>query len=315
MNSNIERLEKRFAGHDALILDGGLATELQRRGHVIDDPLWSARLLCDDPAVIQQMHYDYLTAGANCLITATYQATFAGLENAGFSHSQAADILRRGVDLAIAAKTQWQNKGFNNAERGDPLIAASVGPYGAFLHDGSEYRGDYGLSRSQLAAFHRERLQLLAATEAELLACETIPSLLEAEALREVLHESPGTAAWFSFSCRNGTQICHGEPISECAKLLDESPQVVAMGVNCTAPQFIESLIKELRRATEKPIVAYPNSGETWDARQRCWTGTSNPQQFAELARTWQAAGATLIGGCCRTGPEHIRALRAALGK
>jgi len=290
-----------------LVLDGALATQLQQRGYDISGRLWSARVLLDEPHAIRQLHLDYLIAGADCLITATYQATFPGLLEAGLNSQQAAEVLDCAVSLAVEARQIFAADPRRNSTRPAPWIAASIGPYGAYRHDGSEYTGDYGLSLTQLVDFHRERIHKLAAGDADLLACETIPSLLEAQALVVVLAEVPATPVWFSFSCRDEQHICHGEPLAECGRLLDEVKQVVGIGVNCTAPRFVEPLVESLRSQTDKPIVVYPNSGETWDTGRRCWTGTTNGVEFAQAARSWRRAGANLIGGCCRTGPEHIR--------
>ncbi len=192
-------------------------------------------------------------------------------------------------------------------------MAASVGPYGAFLADGSEYRGDYGLTEMELMDFHRPRLAVLAASGADLLACETIPCLLEARALLRLLEEFPGVSAWFSFSARDGAHTNRGEPISPCASLLGSHPQVAAVGVNCTAPEFVTELVTRLGAATDKPILAYPNSGETYDAIMKRWSGQSSCETFTTQARAWYAHGARVIGGCCRTSPDHIRDLAGAL--
>ncbi|QDT48295.1 Homocysteine S-methyltransferase [Symmachiella dynata] len=312
MRNTIPGIMDRLDTDKPLLLDGGLATELQQRGADISGPLWSARMLLDDPQAIRQLHLDYLWAGADCLITATYQATFPGLLEAGLNSQQAAEVLNRAVRMAVEARQLLVDDPLRSSDRPDPLIAASIGPYGAYRHDGSEYSGDYGLSLAQLVDFHRERIHQLATSNADLLACETIPSLLEAQALVKVLAEVPAMPVWLSFSCRDGQHICHGERIADCGQLLDEVPQVVGIGINCTAPGFVEPLIENLRGQTEKPIVVYPNSGETWDGGSHSWTGTASCEDFVRAAQRWHAAGASLIGGCCRTGPEHIRALATA---
>jgi homocysteine S-methyltransferase len=188
-----------------------------------------------------------------------------------------------------------------------------VGPYGAALADGSEYRGDYGLDARGLYEFHRDRWCLLADTPADLLACETIPSAVEARALATLLVETPGRYAWFSFSCRDENHLHDGTPLADAVAPLVALEQVAAVGVNCTAPRFIPALIAEIRRMTGKPILTYPNSGESYDARHKSWIGVSGAAEFASDSEVWQAAGARLIGGCCRTGPEHIRLIRRRL--
>ncbi|QDU60333.1 Homocysteine S-methyltransferase [Planctomycetes bacterium Pan216] len=313
--SSHDLLTERLNEKGYLLLDGGLATELERRGFDVNDPLWSARVLLEEPHAIEALHFDYLQAGADCLITSSYQASFAGFAKRGLSREEAIAVMKRSYAVAFRGRAMHLiRSGIRGAEC-RPVIAASIGPYGATLHDGSEYRGDYGLSREELIDFHHERMEALAETDADLFACETIPSLLEAEALGELLAEVARPPAWVCFSCKDGRHLCHGEPIREAAALLDGVAAVVAIGVNCTAPRHLESLIGEIRAATEKPIVVYPNSGETWDAKRRCWVGTSDPGEFARAAERWFQAGARIIGGCCRTGPEHIAALHERLGR
>jgi homocysteine S-methyltransferase len=191
------------------------------------------------------------------------------------------------------------------------VIAASLGPYGAALHNGAEYHGNYDCSRARLVEFHRERIDVLAAARGanapDLLAFETLPSLEEASAIGEALDRWPDLAAWFSFTCRDDRHTAHGELLSECAAVVGRFPQTVAIGVNCTHPELMPPLIRVLRSASDKPVVVYPNSGEGWDAAARRWTGTSDPASYGSMAREWFEAGAHLVGGCCRTRPAHIR--------
>jgi homocysteine S-methyltransferase len=311
-----------------VILDGALATELERRGADLDDPLWSAKVLLETPALIQQVHYDYFQAGANVATTASYQATFAGFAQRGLKYDQAADLMRLSVQLALAARDQYiedcrlqiadypipANSQFAIPNlQPVPLVAASVGPYGAFLADGSEYRGDYGLPVETLMDFHRPRLAVLAASGADLLACETIPCLAEAEALVRLLAEFPQTGAWLSFSCADEQHVCHGEAFADCVALANQSEQIVAVGVNCTPPRLVESLLRIGAQATHKPLLVYPNSGERWDAVTHCWLPGTGVTEFGVPAQLWYHAGARLIGGCCRTTPADIRAIAAAL--
>lgn len=297
--------------YPTVILDGALATELERRGCDLRDPLWSAKVLLEAPELIRQVHIDYFLAGADCATTASYQATFAGLARRGLGPAEAAALLQRSVGLACEARAAFWADPAHRVGRPYPFVAASIGPYGAFLADGSEYRGDYGLSAAELIAFHRPRIAALLAGGAELLACETIPCLLEAQALVQLLAEFPTASAWISFSARDGAHTHHGERLADCAAWLDDYPQVAAVGVNCTAPTFIPDLIRAMRSATAKPIVVYPNSGEHYDPASRSWQGQSVDACFAADARDWYAAGARLIGGCCRTTPAHIRAVAA----
>jgi homocysteine S-methyltransferase len=295
-------------GKPVLVLDGALATELERRGADLNDPPWSARVLLESPAMIRAVHLNYLRAGADIVTTASYQATFEGFARRGLDAAQSAALLQTSVRLALEARDEFLAE-HPDADR--PLVAASVGPYGAYLADGSEYRGDYALDESALMDFHRPRLAALLAAGPDLLAFETVPCLREARAVARLLAEFPGATAWISFSARDGAHTCDGEPVSECAALLDAFPQVTAVGSNCTAPRFIPKLIRELRRGTAKPIVVYPNSGETYDASDKTWHGVTDCEAFGVQARAWYEAGARVIGGCCRTTPEHVGAVAA----
>jgi homocysteine S-methyltransferase len=292
-----------------LVLDGPLATELERRGADLLDPLWSAKYLIEEPQMIRAVHLDYFRAGADVATTATYQATFEGFGRRGIAHDDARQLMRGAVALAAAARDEFWSALPNRAARLRPLIAASVGPYGAMLGDGAEYRGHYAVSDQALAAFHRPRLEVLAQSGADLLACETIPCLREALVLARLLADFPSITAWVSFSCRDGARNCEGEEISSCAAALQEFPQMAAVGVNCTRPEYVGDLLRHMRENTDKPLLAYPNSGERYEPLTKRWTGSQTATSFSEQARAWYQAGARLIGGCCRTTPDDIRAI------
>jgi homocysteine S-methyltransferase len=292
---------------DALILDGGLATELEARGCDLRDELWSARLLLENPALIQDVHLDYYRAGADCGISASYQATIPVLMARGLSEAEAIALIRLAVRLVMQARDQFWAEPANRAGRLRPITAASVGPYGAALADGSEYTGDYDLDEAGLVNWHRQRWHILAESGADILACETIPSHNEMRALGQLMAETPDMPAWVSFSGRDKRRISDGTPIADCAAFLDGIPQVVAVGINCTPPSLIPSLIREVRSVTQKPIVVYPNSGETYDGVEKVWLGQSVPAEFGTFSREWREAGASVIGGCCRTSPAHVR--------
>jgi homocysteine S-methyltransferase len=296
-----------------LILDGGLATELERAGFDLGDSLWSARLLTEAPEAIEEVHLAYLQAGADCLISASYQASIQGFMSRGTTEKEAIHTVRKAVELAVKVRDGFWSKPENRVGRLKPLVAASVGPYGAYLANGAEFTGDYDLDENGLYDFHRQRWELLSSTPADLLACETIPSFDESRALRRLQAESHSLHAWFSFSCRDGTHISDGTPITRCVSELSSTPRIVATGINCTAPEHILSLVKEVRTETDKPIIVYPNSGEVYDANHKCWTGTGDPETLAQSSRSWYEAGACLLGGCCRTRPEHIRRIRQEL--
>jgi homocysteine S-methyltransferase len=297
-----------------VVLDGAMATELERRGADLRDPLWSAKVLVEQPELIEQVHYDYFLAGADVVTTASYQATFAGFARRGLDADEAAGLLRRSVEVAKKARDRfWKNPGHRSGRRW-PLIAASIGPYGAFLADGSEFRGDYQLSRDQLIDFHRRRMQVLTDSGADLLACETIPCLVEAEALLALLCEFPEIPAWLSFSCRDEKHLCSGERLDDAVRRADRSGQVVAIGINCTSPRYIGGLLASIKDRTNKPLLVYPNRGGTWDPVERHWRDDSDSSvDWGKAARDWFAAGARLIGGCCRTTPDDILRVREAL--
>ena len=296
-----------------LVIDGGLASELEYAGFDLEDPLWSARLLVEAPDAIIEVHRRYLDAGADCIISASYQATIQGFMARGATETGAADTIRMAVGLAVEARDEFWANPTNRDDRLKPLVVASIGPYGAYLANGAEFTGDYDLDESGLVDFHRQRWEILCSTDADLLACETIPSAEEARALARLLTETPNRHAWFSFSCRDGEHIRDGTPIAQCVRDLASTPRVVAVGVNCTAPTHVSRLVETIRGVTDTPVVVYPNSGEIWDADRKTWTGPADPRAFASASRKWCEAGARLLGGCCRTRPENIRRLREAL--
>ncbi len=294
------------------VLDGGLATELERAGADLSGGLWSARLLAEQPDLIRRIHAAYYDAGADVAITASYQASYPGFAAIGLDKEATDRLLRRSVSLAAEARREVTAR----RPRGRPLwIAASVGPYGAIRHDGSEYHGEYGLTTAELTEFHAERLAVLADAGADLLACETIPSRDEARALVAALRRVPAARAWVSFTSRDERHTAHGEPLVDCARELDAEPQVVAVGVNCVPPDRAGSLIRELRKGTTKPIVVYPNSGETWDGQAQCWRGSATGIPLASLAEEWLGAGASWLGGCCRTRPADIGVIREVIDR
>lgn len=302
-----DRLAARLAREAFVILDGGLATRLEAHGADLDNPLWSAKILLEDPELLRAVHREWLEAGAEILATATYQATIPGLRAHGLAESRARGLLREAVALTRALTIET-----------DALVAASIGSYGACLADGSEYRGDYHLGAAALAEFHRDRLIELSAAAPDLLAFETIPSAIEALAIAELLTTIPGPRAWVSFSLRphGDARELNGEPrISDGTRLRDAiapliaHDRIAALGVNCIAPEAVLPAIEVIAsQAPGLPIVAYPNAGERW-VDQR-WSGQQTEiETFTALAERWIQAGARLIGGCCRTTPAHIQAL------
>jgi S-methylmethionine-dependent homocysteine/selenocysteine methylase len=286
------------AGAGTVVLDGGLSNQLEAQGHDLSDGLWSARLLRDDPEAVVEAHLAYFRAGASVAITASYQATREGFARYGIDADQTAALLRRSVALAREAADRARAEGIDR-----PLwVAASVGPYGAMLADGSEYRGRYGLSVDELERFHRWRMEVLAGAAPDVLAIETIPDADEAEALVRIASDL-GTPAWLTYSA-TGTATRAGQPLADAWALVDGVDAIIATGVNCCDPQDADAAVAIAARVTGKPIVVYPNSGESWDAGARRWRGRSTfaPERIAR----WEADGARLIGGCCRVGPDQI---------
>jgi homocysteine S-methyltransferase len=289
------------APHDTVLLtDGGLATELEARGHDLSDDLWSARLLVDAPEEIVAVHCAFFRAGASIATTASYQASFHGFAQRGISRDEAARLLRRSVELAKAARDEVG---------GERWVAASVGPYGAALANGEEYVGRYGLSVAQLADWHRPRLEVLAGAGADVLAVETVPDIDEAEALVGLIHEL-GVPAWLSYTIA-GTTTRAGQPLADAFAVAAGVPEIVAVGVNCCAPDDVLAAVEIAREVTGKAVIAYPNSGEAWNGVRRRWIGSSG--WSAELAPRWVAAGARIIGGCCRVRPDDIATLALTL--
>ena len=285
-----------------LVLDGGLATSLEARGHDLSGALWSARLLTDDPDAIVAAHRAYFLAGADVATTASYQASFTGFAAHGIGPEQTVRLLRRSVSLARSARAA-----LTDGRR--RWIAASVGPYGAALADGSEYRGRYGLTVGELAAWHRPRMEVLASAGADVLALETIPDADEAEALVGAL-DGLAMPAWLSYSVA-GARTRAGQPLTEAFAVVADAPQVVAVGVNCCDPVDVAPAIAAAREVTGKPVIVYPNSGEGWDAVGRRWTGRS--RFSATDAARWVSLGAAGVGGCCRVGPAEIAAVARAV--
>ena len=257
-------IAERLARQDVIVLDGALATELEARGFSISDALWSAKALFACPDLVREVHLDYLRAGADVVTSASYQATVEGFMRCGFSKEEAAALIQKSIQLAQEARDLYLAEREGNGRV--PFVAASVGPYGAHRADGSEYRGDYGIDEDALVAFHAERLALLAEAKPDLLACETLPCLVEARTIvRALRQEDIHIHAWFSFSCRDAAHISDGTEITACARFLNDVPEAAAIGLNCTAPQYVEELIRAIRSETAKPIVVYPNSGEHYD--------------------------------------------------
>ncbi|MGY3128647.1 homocysteine S-methyltransferase [Agrococcus sp. UYP33] len=290
-----------------VVLDGGLSNALADRGHDLTDELWTARLLRDAPGEIAAVHRAYFEAGAQVATTASYQASVDGFEHAGMARAEAEALIRRSVTIAREARDEVTAVTGDRAVR---LVAASVGPYGAVLADGSEYRGRYGMTRNALRDFHGPRMELLVSAGPDLLALETIPDLDEVSVLLD-LAEELGTPAWLSCTIA-GDRLRDGRPMAEAFALAADREHIVAVGVNCCAPGDALRAVRAAVAASGKPAVVYPNSGESWDGAGRRWIG--EPGFDAALTGSWAEAGARFIGGCCRVGPTAIAEIARTLG-
>ena len=293
---------------DTLILDGALATELEARGCNLADALWSAKVLMENPELIYQVHHDYFAAGAHVAITASYQATPQGFAARGLDEAQALALIKQSVQLAQRARDDYRA---SSASTAPLLVAGSVGPYGAFLANGAEYRGDYALPEEEMKAFHRPRVKALLEAGVDLLACETLPSFAEAQALISLLAEFPDSSAWFSFTLRDAEHISDGTPLSQVVELVNGAPQVVAIGINCVALESVTPALRSLQAQSDKPLLVYPNSGEQYDASSKTWHSAPSGCTLHDKFHEWQLVGARLIGGCCRTTPQDIAAIAA----
>ncbi|GFP84647.1 homocysteine s-methyltransferase 1 [Phtheirospermum japonicum] len=302
------------------VVDGGFATQLESHGAAINDPLWSALCLIKDPHLITRVHLEYLEAGADILVTSSYQATLPGFQSRGLSMEQAESLLTKSVDIATEARDKfWASVKLKSGHKYNrALVAASIGSYGAYLADGSEYSGNYGptVTLEKLKDFHRRRLQVLVRAGPDLLAFETIPNKLEAQACVELLdEENVEIPSWICFSSVDGENAPSGESFEECLHIINTSSKVRAVGINCAPPHFVLSLIQKFKKLTGKAIVVYPNSGEIWDGIAKRWLPSKcfDDEKFELFATRWRDAGAKLIGGCCRTTPATIRAISEAL--
>ena len=302
---------------DIIILDGALGTELERQGYDVSGRLWSAKYLLENPQIIQDLHEDYVRAGSDIITTSSYQASIPAFVEEGLSLDKAHEIFKKTVLLAQAAvKNVWGRLSLDEQkQRFYPLIAGSVGPYAAYLADGSEYTGSYHLSEEEFKDFHRPRIQALLDAGCDLLAIETIPNGAEAAAiLRLLAEEFPKTEAYLSFVAQSENTISDGTKIELLGRLAQESPQVLAIGFNCTAPHLIVPLLEKLKQVCDKPLLAYPNSGEIYNGLTKTWHDDLEQNLcLLDYSQLWKRQGVQLIGGCCRTRPEDIRRLAGEL--
>ena len=314
MKADLKRILEK---NKIMVIDGSMSTPLERMGADLNDTLWTAKVLREQPDLIKKVHTDYLRAGADCGITASYQATIPGLMAKGLTEKEAEDVIASSVRVFLEARDEWWESEGEASGREYPLCLGSVGPYGAYLADGSEYRGCYTISDDELREFHRRRMEILKDAGADMFLIETIPAFREAVVLAD-LAEELGLDYWISFSCLSGTKICEGDLVRDCAgNILYGHPRLKMIGVNCTDPRFIVSLIGEIRAGlegaeNELPIAVYPNSGEKYDPSSKTWTRAGEGLAFGAYAYEYMKAGASAVGGCCTTVASHIRQVAEA---
>lgn len=294
-----------------LILDGGMSNVLQSLGCNLDHPLWSAHLIVKDPDMIVKAHLAYLNAGAKCITTSSYQATIKGFKRMGLTRSESKAMMLRSVELALKARRIF----LKSKSRNETIyLAASIGPYGAFLADGSEYTGEYDISDKKLMEFHSEKVEILEKTEVDFLAFETIPSLKEVRILNDIISDCK-RPCWISFSCKDDRFLNDGNSIIDAVNMVSSNTNLIALGINCTAPRYVLDIIKNiLPFKNDKKLIIYPNSGEIYLPETKSWKGISDPLIFQKMASEWLNSGVDIIGGCCRIGPEHIKHLSELKG-
>lgn len=292
-----------LASKGLLVIDGAMGTELEVRGCNLNDKLWSAKVLVENPELIYQVHLDYLRVGADFIITSSYQASVAGFARRGLDEKQALALIAKSVNLAKQARTDYLKE---SNQLKTILIGGCVGPYATLLADGSEYRGDYQLSHDEFAAFHRPRVQALVEAGIDFLCFETIPSVSEVQSQLKLLLEFPTMTAYLSFSLRDTEHLCDGTPLASIIEQINKQPQIVAIGVNCIALDKVSGTLKTLARLTDRPLLVYPNSGEQYDPITKTWISRNNKLALVDHVDEWLRLGAKMIGGCCRTGPQDI---------
>lgn len=306
----MDTLQSLLERKKTLILDGGFATELEKYGADLNHELWSARVLIEQPELVKGVHRSYLEAGADLILSGTYQASAKGFMRYGMSLEAARQLLRKGVGLAVEARNTFVE---DAAPKNHPLVGASVGPYGAYLADGSEYTGTYAISREDLYRFHQERLSLFLAAGPDFIAFETTPNIMEANVYVDLLEEFPDFPAILSFSCGSADSLVSGESLEAAISRANKAANIAAIGVNCCAPELAGQVLQTLAKLTDKPLLAYPNRGESWDSHNKCWIDSGKEVNLSDSVRSWIRKGVAIVGGCCRTDPEYIRKLAEQL--
>ncbi len=304
-------IEKILSEYPFIIIDGGFATELEKKDFDLKDRLWSAKIIAEAPDAVRDVHLSYLNAGADCIITSSYQATVPGFISAGYSRSEAIALIWKSVKIASDAVKIFHDSSPDMSKRPEPFIAASAGCYGSFLADGSEYRGDYHLDVNGYKNFHRERVDILADAGAEIIAFETFPCMEEAAAVAELMEEYSDLSYWIVFTIRDAFHTNHGDDFKECIRSLQGRKNLAASGVNCSPPELIIPVLDSLDAELKKRLVVYPNSGEHYHTDCSCWQDDPTASDYRKLSEEWYSRGARLIGGCCRTGPSDIAKIKS----
>lgn len=304
-------IEKILSDYPFVILDGGFATELEKRGFNLNDRLWSAKIIAEAPEAVRDVHLSYLKSGADCIITSSYQATVPGFISAGYSLKEAIRLIGDSVRIAKDAVKFFNDSLPDRGKRPEPFIAASAGCYGAYLANGSEYRGDYHLEFEGYKKFHRERVDILAEAGADVIAFETFPSMEEAAAVAELMDDYSSILYWIVFTVKDSLSTSHGDNFSECINLLSGKGNAIAAGINCSPPELISPILDSIKSALKNIFVVYPNSGEHYYTDCSCWEDDPTVSDFRKLSEEWYSRGARMIGGCCRTGPDDIAKIKS----
>ena len=307
----MNKIEKILCDYPFIILDGGFATELEKKDLDLKDRLWSAKIIAEDPDAVRDVHLSYLNAGADCIITSSYQATVPGFIAAGYSRSEAVELIGKSFRIASEAVKLFYETSPDMSKRPHPFIAASAGCYGSFLADGSEYRGDYHLDLKEYKDFHRERVDILAGAGAEIIAFESFPCLEEAAAVAELMEEYNNLCCWIVFTMQDAFRTSHGDNFKECVRFLQGKKNIAAYGINCSPPEFISPLLDSLDDELKNFFAVYPNSGEHYHTDCSCWREDPTVIDYRKLSEEWYSRGAKLIGGCCRTGPSDIAKIKS----
>lgn len=294
-----------FLTNNPVVLDGAMSTPLEKLGADTNNDLWTAKALIDNEELVYEVHKMYFEAGADLIITDTYQANVQAFEKVGYSEKEARNLIKKAVKIAQKARDDYENRtGKHN------YIAGTIGPYGAYLANGSEYRGDYELSAEEYQQFHLPRIEELATIGVDILAIETQPKLDEVLAILELLKEKyPQQKVYVSYTLSDDDTISDGTPLPRAIHALEDYSQVIAVGINCVKLELVEPALKNMKEITDKHLIVYPNSSAVYDPKSKTWSQPKTSATFEELIPNWYEAGARIIGRCCTTGPKEIKAV------